>query len=77
MARVMDVLTIDLQAPLPARATPGSRRTARRGAVVQLPRTATSPGGEERARFAALCCSVAAGDSHAPARGRDWLRPGW
>ena len=72
----MDVLALDLQAPAMGR-TRRRRPTAERSGVVELPGVAAQQREDDQARFAALCRSVAAGDSHAPARGRDWRRPGW
>jgi hypothetical protein len=72
----MDVLALDLQAPTPGR-TRRRRPTADRSGVVELPGVAARQRDDDQARFTALCRSIATGDSHALARGRDWLRPGW
>jgi len=72
----MDVLSLELRAAGRAARSRSPERAAR-ARVPAPPSPASRRGAEDRARFTALCRSIADGDSHAPAHGRDWLRPDW
>jgi hypothetical protein len=78
MDGVMDALSLDLDdlddqaTGLPAR--PRLRVASRPPAAAD---GAEAVDAADARHFAALCRSVAAGDSRPPVRGRPWLHPDW